>query len=140
MRDAVCAALLHCKKGYIFSRPRPGCHLPNSLWPGIIYLFPAAARPSLVSDIPDGDGKIANFFLQCTVLPIIVIFLVPRLNWSGRRGIAKGTACQKHGNALVTDSWVKADVKTFFVFFGDGGLTHNVQAVLKSSHTLWQCS
>ncbi len=29
-------------------------------WPGIIELFPA--RDSLVSDIPAGDGKIANLF------------------------------------------------------------------------------
>jgi hypothetical protein len=32
---------IHCKKGYRFSRPQPGCHLPNSPWPGIIKLFPA---------------------------------------------------------------------------------------------------
>jgi hypothetical protein len=31
-----------------------------STWPVIIKLFPA--RESLVSDIPAGDGKIANFF------------------------------------------------------------------------------
>jgi hypothetical protein len=36
-------------------------------------------RASLVSDIPAGDGKIANLFLQCTVFPIIVIFLAPAL-------------------------------------------------------------
>ncbi len=29
------------KKGWRFSRPQPGCHLQNSLWPGIIKLFPA---------------------------------------------------------------------------------------------------
>jgi hypothetical protein len=51
------------KKGYRFSRPQPGCHLPNSPLPGIIKLFPA--RESLVSDIPVEDGKIANPFLQC---------------------------------------------------------------------------
>jgi hypothetical protein len=28
--------VLHCKKGYRFSRPQSGCHLPNSLRPGII--------------------------------------------------------------------------------------------------------
>ncbi len=40
-------------------------HLPltNSPWPGIINLFPA--RGSLVSDIPSGEGKTANLFLQC---------------------------------------------------------------------------
>ncbi len=26
----------HCKKGYRFSRPKSGCHLTNSPWPGII--------------------------------------------------------------------------------------------------------
>jgi hypothetical protein len=34
-----------------------------------IFLYPAGdvpARESLVSDIPAGDGKIANLFLQCT--------------------------------------------------------------------------
>jgi hypothetical protein len=54
----------HCKKGYRFSRPQPGCHLPNSPWPEIIKIF--LARESLVSDIPDGDGKIFNIFYQCT--------------------------------------------------------------------------
>ncbi len=38
---------------------------PNSPWPGIIKFFPA--RESLVSDIPAGDGKAANVFLQCVV-------------------------------------------------------------------------
>ncbi len=44
-------SLIHCTKGYRFSRPQPGCHLPNSPWPGII---------------PSGDGKIIDLFLQCT--------------------------------------------------------------------------
>jgi hypothetical protein len=48
------------KKGLRFSRPQPGCHFPNSPWPGIIKLF--LARESLVSEIPAGDGKIANLF------------------------------------------------------------------------------
>jgi hypothetical protein len=26
-------------KGYRHSRPQPGCHLPNSPWPGIFKLF-----------------------------------------------------------------------------------------------------
>ncbi len=51
------------KKGLRFSRPPPGCHLPNSPWPGIIELFPA--RESLVSDIPALDRKTANLF--CSV-------------------------------------------------------------------------
>ncbi len=52
------------KKGQRFSRPQPGCHLPNSPWPGKIKL--STARESLVSDIPAGDGKTANLFLQCS--------------------------------------------------------------------------
>ncbi len=51
---------------YKFSRSQPGCHLPNSPWPGKFLLFPA--RESLVSDIPPGDGKIENLFLQCIIL------------------------------------------------------------------------
>jgi hypothetical protein len=35
-------------------------------WPGIIKLFPT--RENLVSDIPAGDGKMANLFLQCISL------------------------------------------------------------------------
>ncbi len=53
--------LLHCKKGYRFSRPQAGCHWPNFPWPGIVKFFPA--RESLVSDIPAlGTGKSINFF------------------------------------------------------------------------------
>jgi hypothetical protein len=40
-------------------RLQPGCHLPNSPCAGIIQLFPP--RESLVSDIPAGDGNVANF-------------------------------------------------------------------------------
>ena len=55
------------KKVQQFSRPNAagGCHLPNSPWPGIIKYFPA--KESLVCDIPPGDGKIANLFLQCSM-------------------------------------------------------------------------
>ncbi len=48
------------KKFKRFSRPQPGCQWLNSPWAGI---FPP--RESLVSDIPAGDGKMANLFLQC---------------------------------------------------------------------------
>ncbi len=48
------------KKGYRFSQPQLGCHLPNSPWPGKIQIFPA--RESLVSDFPAGDGKTANLY------------------------------------------------------------------------------
>jgi hypothetical protein len=54
----------HLKEGYLFSRLRPGCHLPDSPWSGIIKIFPA--RGNLVSDIPSGEGKMRPF-LQCTM-------------------------------------------------------------------------
>ncbi len=41
------------KKGQWFSRPQPGCHLPNSPWPGII---------KLVWIVTSQLEKIANFF------------------------------------------------------------------------------
>jgi hypothetical protein len=46
---------------------------PSSPWPGIIKLF--LARESLVSDIPAGDGKIAELFysvpsLDKNVIPV----------------------------------------------------------------------
>jgi hypothetical protein len=53
------------KNGSRFSRPQPGCHLPNSPRTGIIKLFPA--RKGLVSDIPAGDGKTANLFYSACV-------------------------------------------------------------------------
>jgi hypothetical protein len=50
---------LHCKKKVLwFSRPQPGCHLPNSPWSGIIN----PARESLISDILPGNGKIDKLF------------------------------------------------------------------------------
>ncbi len=51
------------KKGPRFFRPQPGCHFRNPPWPGIISLFPS--WESLVRDIPAGEGKTANLFLQC---------------------------------------------------------------------------
>ncbi len=56
------------KKCYRFSRPQPGCHLPNSPWTGIIKFFPS--RESLVSDMPAGEGKITNLFLQCILVAL----------------------------------------------------------------------
>ncbi len=47
---------LHCKKTLLIF-PSPAGK-PNSLWPGIIKLFPA--RESLDSDIPAGDRKIVR--------------------------------------------------------------------------------
>jgi hypothetical protein len=53
------------KKGYRHSRPQPGCHLPDSPWAGIVKLNPP--RGILVSDIPAGDGNVANLFIRCSV-------------------------------------------------------------------------
>jgi hypothetical protein len=65
------------KKGLRFSRPQPGCHSPNSPWPGIIKLFPA--RESLVSDIPAGVWKIDNLFYSvATKCPNQVVSLSSR--------------------------------------------------------------
>ncbi len=52
--------LIHRKKAFRYSRPQPGCHLPNSPWAGIINIWRHNSRPreSLVSDIPAGDGNI----------------------------------------------------------------------------------
>jgi hypothetical protein len=54
---------IHCKKGLAVFHPQPGCHLPNYPWAGRIQFSPA--REHLVSDIPVGDGKTDNLFLQC---------------------------------------------------------------------------
>jgi hypothetical protein len=61
--------LVHCKKGLAISPSSPAGMSLTKLFLGgnndVIYkLFPA--RESLVSDIPAGDGKIANLFLQST--------------------------------------------------------------------------
>ncbi len=50
------------RKGYRFSLPQPGCHRPNSPWPGTFELFPA--RESLVSEIPAWDWKIYKLFFS----------------------------------------------------------------------------
>jgi hypothetical protein len=60
--------MIHCKKRLAISRPQPGPL--TKLSQGTIKLFPA--RESLVSDIPAGDGKMANHFLQC--IPFTKIF------------------------------------------------------------------
>ena len=46
------------KKGLRHSRPQTRCHLPNSPWAGINKFFPAIE--GLVSNIPAGDGNVAN--------------------------------------------------------------------------------
>ncbi len=49
-----CKMFIHRKKAFQYSRPQPGCHLPNSPW--------AVIMESLVSDIPAGDGNIEKLF------------------------------------------------------------------------------
>jgi hypothetical protein len=62
---------LHCKKRFsgfpIPSRDVTNQTLPSRESGGVTYqtLQTLPARESLVSDIPAGDGKIANLFLQC---------------------------------------------------------------------------
>ncbi len=56
---------LHRKKDFRYSRPQPGCHLPNSPWAGIMtsYMYKLVLRTeSLISDIPAGDGNIEKLF------------------------------------------------------------------------------
>jgi hypothetical protein len=65
---------IHCKKRLSNFPSQPGCHLSNYPWPGIIKLFPV--RESSVSEIQAGDRKIINIFLQCTLLLIIIHFIV----------------------------------------------------------------
>ncbi len=72
------------KKGKRVSRPQPGCHLPNSPWTGIIKLF--LAWRSLVSDIPAGDGKIANLYLQCTTPYRSLIYIYIYISLSKTNG------------------------------------------------------
>ncbi len=66
---------IHCKKRLAVFPSPAGCHLPNCPWPGILNLFPT--RKSFVGDIPAGDGKTANLFLQC-----MYDFLMHMLNGS----------------------------------------------------------
>ncbi len=54
---------IHCKKGSDFTVPSRDVNCTNYPKLGKIKLFPA--RESLVSDIPAGDGKMVNLFLQC---------------------------------------------------------------------------
>jgi hypothetical protein len=71
------------KKGYRFSRPQPGCHVPNSTWPEINKLFPP--RESLVSGILAGDGKSLTFFTVWCRIEGYSIHRVPEclsLHWN----------------------------------------------------------
>ena len=53
------------KKAFQYSRPQPGCQLPNSPCAGIMTSQINYSWESLVSDIPAGDGNIEKLFLQC---------------------------------------------------------------------------
>ncbi len=56
------------KKAFQYSRPQPGCHLPNSPLGGTNDVINKLFRPreSLVNDIPAGDGNIEKPFLRCS--------------------------------------------------------------------------
>ncbi len=60
-----CRSAYTVRKVYRISRRQPGCHWSNSLWAVIISLFPS--RESLVSDIPDEEGKIDNLFFTVSI-------------------------------------------------------------------------
>ncbi len=55
---------IHCKKRLAVF-PVHSRDVTNQTLPGREYLNYSPARESLVSDIPAGDGKTANLFLQC---------------------------------------------------------------------------
>jgi hypothetical protein len=55
---------IHCKKRF-------------APFPGIIKLFPP--RESLVSDIPAGDGNVANLFFEVYLIKIVVQDLILHL-------------------------------------------------------------
>ncbi len=57
----------HCKKRLAIFPSPPGMSVAKLSWAGMIKLFPP--RESLATDITSGDGKTANFFLQCILLP-----------------------------------------------------------------------
>jgi hypothetical protein len=55
--------ILHCKKMLVIFPSPAGMSLTKLSLAKNIHILPA--RESLVSDIPAGDGKIVNLFLQC---------------------------------------------------------------------------
>ncbi len=57
---------IHCIKGLAVFPSPAGMSLTKLSLMGNNLLFPA--KESLISDIPAGDGKTANLFLQCTLL------------------------------------------------------------------------
>jgi hypothetical protein len=82
------ASLWHTvKKGLPFSHPQPGCHKPNSPWPGIIY-FSRPVRVWLVTSRL-GTGKSLSFF---TVL-ILKMALRAGMRWNGRENRQKEGRC-----------------------------------------------
>ncbi len=66
MKNVLCSSLVHFKKRLsIF--PVPSRDVTYQTFPGGEWFLLFPARESLVSDIPAGDGKIVNLFLQCIV-------------------------------------------------------------------------
>jgi hypothetical protein len=61
---------IHCKKRLtIFPSPAApaGMSLTKLFLEGNNLIFPVPSRESLVSDIPAGDGKMANLFYSVTI-------------------------------------------------------------------------
>jgi hypothetical protein len=87
-----------------------GGHQPNFRWPGIIKIFPA--RESLISDVPAGDGKTANLFLQCNRLKLLPSFLnfsnkMARPCWWTRMEISCYESWSGSGSALILSGWIR---------------------------------
>jgi hypothetical protein len=70
----VCNRNIHCKKK-VSDFSVPSLDVNNQTLPGreLCTVFPD--RESLVSDIPAGDGKITNLFLQCTSIRTVRVQL-----------------------------------------------------------------
>ncbi len=64
---------LHCKKRLAIFPSPAGMSLTKLSLAGN-KLYPA--KESLVSDVPAGDGKIDNLFLQCTHCEILSVFAI----------------------------------------------------------------
>jgi hypothetical protein len=59
------------KKGYRFSRPQPGCHLPNFPWPGTFFFIPGRATESLVKlNKIEEKSTFVNFSFQSYTKPL----------------------------------------------------------------------
>jgi hypothetical protein len=60
--------ILHCNKRLAIFPSPAGMSLTNSLWQGIFFIQIVPGQGEFGSDIPAGDGKIGNLFLQYTAI------------------------------------------------------------------------